>query len=592
MHHWVQRSVRAISECLIRWRLSDLDGHGNGLSASVAIQSPSKDLTNGRLIPQWLWRSCFAVLFCVMLVGGAAADEPHDRAVGLLQEAVQYSGGNPGALLVMAEAFAKTGDSTTAGRLLLKAWDESLKKEYDEVRRLALMQIAECQAEIGQADVAIKAVKQLPSSYEHAIVLSSIASVQAGQGNAAGAFQTVDLIPAQERFQDDMPTTHRDTALLGVSMAFSERHDYADAIKALEMIGGSLSLSEEDKIAASKTKATAQVLVAQDQAKAGDLNEAFQTAHAIIGERHRDVAWRLILCAAADQMEVATAIETFNAIKHQPQKNMGATCLVASLCRRKELEEAASIVKDIEGTAERAEGLLEIAIAHAASGENEKVRALLDESMVIAPMEVDLKNTTMKRIVEALVNSGHHDQGEELAQELTEPVARSVSFQSIAIAQWKKGNKDIAQRAILESQKAANDISDPYFGSVRLREFAVVLADVNAKEESLAAMKSALAAGNMVEPAGGTDVINFTDIATSQMAVGDIEGAEATFEIAYTAARKYSDRSYSATLLAGVIEAQAHFGNSTRAIQIAQEEKSPDFRVTMLVAAANGLLAR
>ena len=55
---------------------------------------------------------------------------------------------------------------------------------------------------------------------------------------------------------------------------------------------------------------------------------------------------------------------------------------------------------------------------------------------------------------------------------------------------------------------------------------------------------------------------------------------------------KYPDDTYSGSLVAKVIQAQAQFGNSTHAIQIAHEEKSSEARAGLLVAAAEGLLAR
>ncbi len=532
-----------------------------------------------------------------MFSGGAAADEPRDRAIELLREAIQCTQSLPedlfedmsGLLFKIAKAYSKAGDSTTAGRLLDDAWNASLTVEADvEAGRVGQLAIVELQAELGRADIAISAVKQLPSPFERAAYLGVIARVQGERGETTAAIRTVDLIPLQESFM-------RNTAHVELAEAISEGRKYAEAIRVLEMMGKGPDSSEEEEIAASKQMATGLVRVAQIQAKAGDLNEAIRTASTITGESHRDVALRFILCAAADQMEVATARETFNTIKNQTQKDMGAPCLVASLCLRKQLDEAASIVKDISQASVKAIGLLEIAIGYAASGDVKRTQESLEQSLALAPLEGRTKENALKQIVEAFVKSGHYDHGRAFVQRLSEPGDRSASFEVIALAQWKQGSKKIAQQALLDSQKAADDMAEPYFRSIRLRELAVAMAGIDAKEESFAIMKSALAAARVFENGTGVDaldVLNLTDIATSQVKIGDIESVDSTLEAAYTAARKIQDRTQSADLLAGVIEAQAHFGNSTRAIEIAHEEKSPDLRVGMLVAAANGLLAR
>ena len=591
MYLAVQRYLRTFQASMTRWRSPNSYGDCNHLNASTVARSSNNTFASGRRIPQ-LRRSFLAILLYVMFSAGAVAEEPRDSAIALLREAAQIPEANIGTSLRMAKAFVEAGDSKTAGPLLVKVWDASLKvKEKDFPLRLVLLEIAQCQAKIGLENDAIKAVQQLPSSFDRAIVLNSIAAVLAGQGKATAAFQTVDLIPAQERFQENVPGTHRDFALTELSNVFSERHNYVDAMKAVRLIGEGVQFNEEEKRAAEQQRASGLFWVFYNQLDSGDIKSALQTVHSFTTQSRRESALCRTLRCGGDRIDLVTAREIFKDIHDQSQKDIGATSLAERLCRLKLLDEATNLVDQIQSKSEKAIGLLELAVGHAANGDIEKTRAFLDQSTALDQLDGNLKQVGMRRIVEAFVDSGHFDHGQKFAEEQSDLETRSTCYQAIAIAQWKQGRKVIAQQAILESRKAASDISYAYRRSVRLQELAVALLGVDAKEEAIATLKLAHETGCDVESAGGTDVSNLIEIAELQATIGDSDSCDATIEDAYTAARKYPDDTYSGSLVAKVIQAQSQFGNSTHAIQIAHEEKSPEARAGLLVAAAGGLLA-
>ncbi len=594
MYLAVQRFVQSLHKSMTCWRSPDSYGYGNLLDASAVDRSSNKAIACGRRVSQWLCMLLHAFLLCVVFTGGAVADEPRDLALALLREAEKIPEANVGTTLRMAKAFAEAGDSTTAGPLFVKAWNASLKINDDDFPlRVALLEIAQCQAEIGQENDAIEAAQKLPSSFDRAIVLNAISAVLAGQGKVTAAFHTVDLIPAQERFQENVPGTHRDMALNQLSMAFSERLDYANAMKAVDLIGSGGTFNEEEKRAAEQQRVSGQFWIFYSQLESGDIKSSLQTAHSFASPSRRDSALCRMLRCGGDRVDLATAREIFKDIQDPSQKDIAATCLSERLCRLKQLDEATSLLDQIQDTAEKATGLLELAVGHAANGDMEKTRAFLNQSTALAPLAGNPNKVAvaMKRIVEAFVNSGHFDHGQEFAGEQNDLETRSVCHQAIAIAQCKQGRKVIAQQAILESRKAAVSISYAYRRSVRLQELAVALLGVDAKEEAIATLKLAHETGCNVRSAGGTDVWNLIEVAKLQATIGDSESVAATFEDAFTAARKYPDDTYSGSLVAKVIQAQAQFGNSTHAIQIAHEEKSSEARAGLLVAAAGGLLA-
>ncbi len=595
MYLAVQRYTHALHKSMTYSRSPDSYGYGNLLDASAVDRSSDKAIACSRRVSQWLCMLLHAFLLCVVFSEGAGADEPRDLAIALLREAEKIPEANVGTTLRMAKAFVEAGDFTTAGPLLVKAWNSSLKINDDDFPlRVALLEIAQCQAQMGQESDAIEAARKLPSSFDRAIVLDSISAVLAGKGKVTAAFQTVDLIPAQERFQENVPGTQRDMALSQLSMVFSERHDYANAMKAVDLIGSGGTFNEEERRAAEQQRVSGQFWIFYSQLESGDIKSALQTAHSFASQSRRDSALCRMLRCGGDRVDLATAREIFKDIQDQSLKDIAATSLAERLCRLKQLDEATSLVDQIQGTAEKATGLLELAAGHAANGDMEKTRAFLNQSTALVPL-ADNPNkvaVAMKRIVEAFVNSGHLDHGQEVAGEQNDLVTRSVCYQAIAIAQCKQGRKVIAQQAILDSRKAAVSISYAYRRSVRLQELAVALLGINEKEESISTLKLAREAGCEVDSGAGTDVLNLIEVAKLQATIGDSESVAATFEDAYTAARKYPDDTYSGSLVAKVIQAQAQFGNSTHAIQIAHEEKSSEVRAGLLVAAAEGLLAR
>ena len=592
MYLAVQRYEKASLESMTCWQSPNSCGNGNHLNASVVTRSSNRAIAYGRLNQQRLCMLLHAILICVVFSGGAVADEPRDLAISLLREASQIPEANVGTSLRIAKAFVEAGDSTTAGPLLVKAWNSSLNvKEKDFPLRLVLLEIAQSQAEIGQENDAIEAAQKLPSSFDRAIVLNSISAVLAGQGKVTAAFKTIDLIPAQERLQENVPGTHRDLALIELCMVFSERHDYTNAMKAVDLIGTGGTFNEEEKRAAEQQRASGLFWIFYNQLDSGDIKSALQTAHSFATQSRRDSALCRMLRCGGDRVDLATAREIFKEIQDQSQKDVAATSLAERLCRLKQLDEATSLVDQIQDTAEKATGLLELAVGHAANGDMEKTRAFLNQSTALDPLDDNSRRVVMKRIVEALVNSGHIDHGQEFAGEQNDLETRSECYQVIAIAQWKQGRNVIAQLTILNSRKAAVGISYAYRRSVRLQELAVALSGIDAKEEAIATLKLAHQTGCNVRSAGGTDVLNLIEVAKLQATIGDSESVAATFEDAFTAARKYPGDTYSGSLVAEVIQAQAQFGNSTHAIQIAHEEKSPEARAGLLVAAAGGLLA-
>ena len=329
----------------------------------------------------------FALLMFVLLSSinpsSAADSDEVSRARELVREARELCGSNCDNDAVFAVVEAKTGDVELSKKSFLAAWNAAGRLEDGE-RRVVLDGIAELQAQARQFKEAIEASQRLPSRYEQAMTLGTIAIAQAEAGEDKEALRTVDLIPAEEIWQ-------RNSTLPLVAMSLSKRRDFAGAIRVLNQIPvddklaakilarsvprEQLNPEEQNIVDAASARSNGFVVIAEDQSKAGDLKSALQTAQGIGIDSHRDAALRRVACVAADSGDLAVAQTALKGICGQEQKGMALVRIVAAMAKQGQFKESLDLTETIKGPNARAEALIEVA---AAAGRPRRLRGRHD----------------------------------------------------------------------------------------------------------------------------------------------------------------------------------------------------------------------
>jgi tetratricopeptide (TPR) repeat protein len=533
--------------------------------------------------------------------GSIPKTDDTSRARNLVREARALCGTNCDVAAQFGAAQAKIGEVEASRKSFADAWKAAAKLKNGVEQRIALDGIARLQAHAGQFKDAINSARRLESRYDQAMTLGTIAIAQAETGDAKAALLTMDLIPNEEVRQ-------RDSALLSISMTFSERRDFAGAILVLDLIPSNderaakiiarkvpaerLSPQERTIVDRARMKSSGLAVVADDQAKKGDVNAALQTARSISVAGLRDAALRRVACGAADSGNLAIAQDSLNAIGGQEQKELALVGLIAALARQSRFNDASHLVETIKDPTVRAQAAIKIAAAHAAGGDAKAVRASFKKATALTSSDNGARNVAFKEIVAGYLRSPHPELAEEFTHEINDPKTLSEAFQEIASADWRIKKFADSKRMFEKSRQSAENVAAPYQRCVRLRELATAQSDAGDREGALKAIKLAIAAAQKIEIGGGTDVIALTQTATTQFTIGDREGAARSFEISRGTAARYPDESYVAQLLEDVVFAQSRVGDTDAAIQSARRPKSALIRSCMLLGVANGILSR
>jgi len=542
-----------------------------------------------------------ALLASVLLVASSAAEaDDISQARELVREARTICGESCEILSQFGTAQAKVGDVQESKRTFADLWNTAARLEDGVERRMVLHGVATLQAQAGQVTDAIENSLRLHSRYERAMTLGWIAVEQAETGQAQAALLTVDLMPEEETWQ-------RNATRQMIAMALSEQRDFVGANRVLESIPGDveeavkiLSSNEPGELSQQEhavvdpvlAKITGLIVVAQNQAEAGDLRAALQTAHSIRLERFCDIALQRVARIAADSDDLTVATEAIDGIRDQERREVSLVRVVAALARLGRVKEASRIVETIQDPTQSVEVIVEMAAAHAARGSAQLARSLFERASDLIGTDEEAKNAASSRIADACVRSGQLQLAEQFAGEINHSVLLSEAFQSIASANSRMGKTADTRRLFERSRRTADTVADPPAKCARLQELAVAQYEAGDRQGGLTSIRAAAEAARQIEIGGGTDVILLTKTATTQFSIGDREGAANTFQSARAAAARYPDGTYVAQLLQDVSAAQADVGEIEAALQAARGQKSALIRSSMLLGVANGILSR
>jgi len=530
---------------------------------------------------------------------GAAVKPDIALARKLVHEARVLCGDNCDNFAEFGATLAKTDDPEASKMSFAKAWVAAAMLKDGVERRIVLNEIVRLQSEAGQICEAIAAAQSLQIPGEQAMVLSTIALVQAESRETNAALQTVDLISAEE-------TWLRNSILVQIAMRISHHREYLDAIRVLNLIPDDVELvekilarkvppeqlSRQEKIILTriKLKSIGLITVAQDQAESGDLNTALQTVRGIPLKFQRDLGLRRIASAAADSGDLKFALETIKEIQNQEQKEFALERVITKLAQQGKFESARELAETINVPTIKAEALYEMATAQAAQGAVKSTQSLFKKASLLNLSDSAAQNTAAKQIVDAYLQSSRLDLAEDFTSKINDSETLSAAFQAIAVTNRRIMKIGDAERWFIKSRQAAHKIMAPYQKCVRLRDLAMAQMKAGDREGAMLTIKLAVSAAKMIEIGGGTDVIALKDTAMIQRTIGDHDGAFASFKIARSAALCYFEKPYLAELLQSIAFAQAHAGDVNAAIQSARRNNSKRYRSHMLLGIANAIL--
>lgn len=286
------------------------------------------------------------------------------------------------------------------------------------------------------------------------------------------------------------------------------------------------------------------------------------------------------------------AREAISGIQGRRETELALVRVATALAKQGRFNEATSVFESIKGPSSRAEAAVQIATEHAAHGDIQAVRLLLENAKSLTPSDNHTHNAAAKQILAAYLQSPRPELAEAFSREINDPATLSEAYQAIASANRRKGKISDAKRMFEKSRQVAENVADSYAKCLRLRELATAQFAAGDRGGALTAIELAVAAARSIELGGGTDVIALTETATTQITIGDRDGAAASFELARTTAARYADEAYVAGLLHDVALAQARVGEVETAIQSARRQKSAFIRARMLLAVANAMLSR
>jgi len=545
-----------------------------------------------------------ALFVLLALLDPGSAAEPDD--ISLARELVREAHGLCGAGCEMLTSFgaaqAKVGDLEASKRSFANAWAAAAKLEDGVERRIVLDAIAEAQAQAGQSKTAIENSLRLRSDHEQAMTLGTIAIVQAESAQANAALRTVDLMPQEVVW-------NRDLTLSLIAMTLSSGRDFAEALRVLDLIPSDVELAkkilaknvpmhelspqEQTVVKPVMMKSMGLIVVAQDQAEAGDLKAALQTVRSITPETRRECALWRVASVAADSGNLDVVQKAVDGIRNQSEefKELTLVQFVVALAKQGRFERASDNVATIKNVTRRADAVAGIAAGYAAHGDAKATRSFFDTIISLTPSNDHAHNAAAKIIVRAYAEARHLEHAEAFVDNINDPEMLSEAFEAIAVANSRMKKTAETKRMFEKSRQAASDIVGSYEKCVRLRELATVQPEKGDRKGAFTSIKLAVEAAAKIEIGGGTDVVALTQTATSQFTVGDRKGAATTFELAKAAAARYPDEPYVASLLHDVASAQARVGQVKVAIASARAQESTFIRSWMLLGVANGILS-
>jgi len=399
--------------------------------------------------------------------GDGKAKQERARLKAVLASAVESTDGieelNPKvwALLGIARVQARAGqrdDAAATIRLAVKAVGahKDTKEGQKGNKAHRMKEVAECQAETGDVQAALKTAQGIEQDDSRASALAAIAVVQARAGDFKGAVKTADQIKDND--------LRRGEALSGIATAHAEARDFKAAHKTAALIGHDVSKAlalvaiavrqarAKDAEGAARVLADALALATKAQApdvvaavagahtEAGEIEKAKRTAKGIADAGARGGAWRLIAVAQAARGDPKAALRTAALIKDDDRKGEALKEVVAVMARSKDVAGAARAAEAIKSDLWRFYALLEVAKGQARAPGADPANRALEK----AAKEVErLGNTSRYSLVKpyALANlagaraaCGREKQALEWARKQSAGLTKAMSLMRIGEA--------------------------------------------------------------------------------------------------------------------------------------------------------------
>jgi tetratricopeptide (TPR) repeat protein len=327
-----------------------------------------------------------------------AAEVASARARVALEEALEYAptledfNQRVWVLCQIARAQARAKLRPAAAATLRKALRAALDSEMDQ----RVMDVAECAAQLGDAQGADAVLDGLDDLNQRSTALARISAAQARRDDLQGARATLARIKddklwglraiavAEARlgnFKAAKATTdeisersEKAGALTGIASEQLRAGDRAGAMRALEdalQIARALPLVIGDKRQPSDHQPSALAAIAGVQAEAGDIEEARKTAQAIHKAPWLDVAWTNVAIAQVRGGNRREALRTTERISDSDRKGEAVKGIVVGHILAKDLPMAEQLCAQIKSSWWRGHALLEIAKAQARAGQRQ-----------------------------------------------------------------------------------------------------------------------------------------------------------------------------------------------------------------------------
>ncbi len=401
----------------------------------------------------------------------------------------------------------------------------------------------------------------------------------------------------------------RESNTMLIAMKLAQRRDFKGARQVVERIPADFEEAAKikmlnlpyEKLDPKQSKilkrawmhSTVLIVIVEELAKAKQLQNAAQNQPRELPRSFTAMSRpRRVASIAADIGEISMTQTCYDGIQNADEKDIAAVCLVRLLSSKVRLNEAVALSEQIQANTQQATAFLEIACGHAAHGNALQVHEYFEKARSSGTLRPEEINKGAVRIVTAYSQSAQFAAAEDFTSSVSDPETRSQAYESIVTANWQKSDKQRTQRLLEKSRQAAKDIVNLNARCSRLRDLAVAFArtlDVTNADQS---MKTALAIANKLESHKGARVDALTEIAISQVEIGEPEDAELTFSLAATVAGREEDLLERAYHLQKVFEARSRVGNIDQAIRAARAEQSEFAHSQMLLGIAKGLLDR
>ena len=328
--------------------------------------------------------------------GNAAAPHPDTQrqaqrraAMDTLSKALRAAGEiedhwwRAGALAEIGKVIAKAGDGSKAEKTLALALAVAEREDEQGFRDYAFSDIAQAQAENGDARLAAVTVERIEEPERRSEALASIAISQGKAGNAEGAAQTI--AKAFETAQSITDDGDRVNAFTQVASAQVEIGDVGRAAqtteRALEI--AERITSEDDQV--SRVWALAHVVEAQ--AKIGRITAAQATAQRISGEYSdsaRQAALYDIVEAQAEAGHIQAALATVERITDELRRNWGLQDISEAQARAGDIQLAFATVERIASKPSQAHALSAIGTIVVKAGDSTSAQQAIEKALSAA----------------------------------------------------------------------------------------------------------------------------------------------------------------------------------------------------------------